>query len=147
MDVVGHIGAHVAECDTTSRTGDASDNLAVLENFRVPLGNRVALDLEHPQAAVHLAAVVLARNRLLARIAPLGEADVRLVETGFGREDAVVDLPTPAGDARLDAPALECLFIDLRASGPLVEHLAATEDEPCFVLFGLDVDLRGEAQP
>src|SRR5262249_25970288 len=58
---------------------------------------------------------MLARDRLLARIAALGEADVRLVEPGLRRKDRVVELVAPARDARLDAPALDVFLARLVA--------------------------------
>ena len=69
-----------------------------------------------------MAAVVQPRDRLLPRVAPLRERDVRLVEPGLGRQDRVVDLLAPGGDAGLDPDPLELV----RAEGGLelrVEHL------------------------
>ena len=48
------------------------------------------------QRPVHATPVVLARYRLLARIAPLLEVDGALVEPGFRGKHAIVDLPAEA---------------------------------------------------
>ena len=47
-----------------------------------------------------MAAVVQPRDRLLTRVAALGEADGPLCEAGLGREDAIVDLLAPRRRAR-----------------------------------------------
>ena len=116
---------------------------------------RAAGDLEHPQAAVHLPAVVLARNRLLTGIATLRERDRALVEPRLCGEDAVVDLAAEAGRRRLDAQRLQRVLgagLELR-----VEHLHGghavvairdpirlAEDDRGGVLLELDLALRGE---
>ena len=57
-------------------------------------------------------AVTQARDRLLARVATLRERDVGLVEARLGREDRLVQLLPPAGDAGLDPGALELLALN-----------------------------------
>ena len=56
-----------------------------------------------------LAAVVQARDRLLARVAALREADRALRQAGFGREDAVVDLDARSAACRPRSAELELL--------------------------------------
>src|SRR5205085_3634472 len=108
--------------------------------------NVVAFDLEDTQAAIELPAVVLTRDRLLARVAALAEADVRLRQSGFRRQHAIVDLAPPARDAGLDPPALERLIVDLFAFRSSVEDFFAAEDEPRIVFLRLDLRLRREAE-
>ena len=62
------------------------------------------------------------RERLLARVAALGERDGALVEAGLGREDALVDLAAPARGAGEDAQPLE-LLVGRRGVDDGVEHL------------------------
>src|SRR5205085_2080330 len=104
--------------------------------------NVVAFDLEDTQAAIELPAVVLTRDRLLARVAALAEADVRLRQSGFRRQHAIVDLAPPARDAGLDPPALERLIVDLFAFRSSVEDFFAAEDEPRIVFLRLDLRVR-----
>src|SRR5207253_9675355 len=107
----------VAERQVARSAGDPShDLLAECELVRGGL----ALELQHAETPVHLASVVESRDRLLARIAALREAHVRLGQAGLGRKNRVVDLPAPAGNRGFDAPALELLLVDLLALGPLV---------------------------
>src|SRR5207244_2415623 len=118
--------------------------LSVEEELVADLG--VAFDIQDSESPVHLASVALPGDRLLSRIAPLGEADVRLVEPGFRREDALVDLGSPARDPRLDAPALELFVAHLVPGRPLVEHLAGAEHDPGLMLLRLDLDLGRKAR-
>src|SRR6266550_297031 len=60
-----------------------------------------------------MAAVVESRDRLLARIAPLRERDVRLVQSRLGGENRLVELLAPRRNPRLDACALELLSAEL----------------------------------
>src|ERR1041384_8595669 len=64
-------------------------------------------DFQSPQPAVRVAAVVQARDRLLAGVAALRERDVGLVETGLGGENALVELLAPNRGSRLDPQRLE----------------------------------------
>ena len=64
-------------------------------------GATVGLELQHAQAAVRVAAVVQPRDRLLARVAALREADRPLGQAGLGRQHAVVDLAAEARACRL----------------------------------------------
>src|ERR1041385_8663041 len=64
-------------------------------------------DFQSPQPAVRVAAVVQARDRLLAGVAALRERDVGLVETGLGGENALVELLAPNRGAHLDPQRLE----------------------------------------
>src|SRR5690348_13298198 len=143
LRVVGNLCPYISKGDTIRGAGDAAYPLSL--ERQLVTGLRSARDLQHAQAPVHLAAVVLARNRLLAGIATLAEADVRLLEPGFGGKDAVVELVTPARNARLDAPAFDIFLARLVARRPLVEHFVPAEDEPRLVLLRLDLDLGGEA--
>src|SRR5512132_2369718 len=144
VGVVRDLGAHVAERDAVGGARDAADRL--LTERELVARFRAAVDLEHAQPAVDLAAVVLPRDRLLPRIAAFAEADVRVLEPGFGRKDRLVELASPARDTRLDAPALDLLLGRILAGRPLVEDLVAADDEPGLVLLGLDLDLRREAR-
>ena len=85
-----------------------------IRQLGVVLGQLRALDLEHAQRAVHASAVVLARDRLLARIAPLLEVDRTRVEAGLGRKDAIVDLAAEARRPGADAQELELVVVDRR---------------------------------
>jgi hypothetical protein len=137
--------SHIRERQAWDCARDAADLLSLQQQVISLRG--LAVDLQHAQPAVHLAAIALPGDRLLARIAAFAEADVRLVETGFCGQDAIVDLSPPARDARFDPPALELLLVNLFARRPLVEHFFAAEDQPRLVLLGLDLRFRGEAQP
>src|SRR3954465_7672729 len=70
--------AHVGKSDAVRCAGDPPDGL--LFEHELVAGRHLALDVEHAQATVALAAVVLTRNRLLPGIAALLEVDVRLLE-------------------------------------------------------------------
>src|SRR4029077_14060506 len=142
--VVRDLYAHIAECDAWDHARDAAHPLAVEEQFGTR--GRVAFHVQHAQLAVHLPAIALTRDWLLARIAAFAEADVRLVEARFGREDLFVDLSAPARNACLDPPALELLLTDLVARRTVVEHFFAAEDQPGLVLLRLDLDLGREAR-
>src|SRR4051794_3428178 len=142
--VVGYLRPDVSERNTVRGARDAADGLAVECELVACL--HATPYVEHAQAPVDLAAVMLSRDGFLAGIAALAEADVRLVETGLGREDAVVELTTPQRDARLDPPALDVVLAGLVAGRTLVEPLAAAEHEPRLVLLRLDVDFRREAR-
>jgi hypothetical protein len=98
------------------------------------------------------------RDRLLPRIAPLGEADGAFGQAGLGRQDTIVDLLAPRGRAGADPEQLELVGGDGRIQ-PRVERLGgrlavggrrdslAAEDDVARVLLGLDLDLRREAPP
>ena len=73
--------------------------------------------LEHAQAPVRLAAVVQARDRLLARVAALREADRALDQARLGGQDAVVELAAQARRAGADPQQLELVVGDGSASG------------------------------
>src|SRR6059058_3496781 len=117
--VLGHFAPNVCKRDTANSARNATDRLAVERQLVARFD--VALDVQHTQAAIDLASIVLAGDRFLAGIAALREADVRLLETGFRREDALVELPAPARRAGLDPPAFELVFACLLAGGTLVE--------------------------
>ena len=145
--------ADVAESAVADGARHAPDDLVAVADLVTGLG---AFDLQHPQAAVDLAPVPKARDRLLARVAALGERDVRLVETCFGRKDRVVELLAPGRPRALDAQALRLAFRERRL-GVAVEELRSrlaqlvvrnpallAERDHRDVLLGLDLDLRGE---
>ena len=128
----------------------------------VVLGKLVALELEHAERSVHAAAVVLARDRLLARVAPLLEVDRSRVEPGFGGKDAIVELAPVTRCGRPDPEELELVLVDLAPGRKLlVDHLVrrnaelavrdaaggclTADHESGRVLLELDRDLRGEA--
>src|SRR5919197_4934898 len=121
--VVRHFDAYVAERDAVRGARDLSDDLSVERQLVARL--RAAVELEDAQATVDLPAVVLPRDRLLARIATLREADVRLVEPRLRGQDRVVELMAPAWDAGLDPPAFDVFFARLVALRSRVEHLVA----------------------
>src|SRR5262249_23002883 len=134
---------HVAERDAVRSARDAADRLSVQDELVSPLDG---VDLQQSQLAVDLSTVVLARDRLLARIATLGEADVRLLEAGLLGKDQFVEFLPPARNAGLDAPARERFFARRLAGRPLVEHLLPPDHEPRLMLFRLDLDLRRKAR-
>ena len=86
-------------------------------------------------------AVMEPRDRLLAGIAPLGERDVRRVEPGLGREDALVELLPPRGDPRLDPGSLELgcgvvrLWLGQRVRGRRIRGRLAEMDGVLPILF------------
>src|SRR5919201_6189427 len=129
--VVGDFGAHGRERESGHGTRDAADGFVAVENL---VTGMCGLDSEHAQAPVHLAAIVLAGDRLLPRIAPFCETDVRLVEAGFRREDAVVDLRAPARDPGFDPPPLVVLLAHLVTRRSFADHFRAAEHAPRFVL-------------
>src|SRR5438876_6622077 len=142
--MVRDLDPNIAEGDAVHCARDPADRLTFVEQLVAWLWG--AFDLEHAQAAVHLASMALAGDRLLARIAALREADVRVVQACLGRQDFLVELAAPAGDAGLDTPALELLLADLVSRGALVEDLVAAENKPCLVFLRLDLDLRSKAR-
>src|SRR4029079_12594440 len=99
--------SYITERHSGGCTGYAADLLAV--QHQLVAGLRLAVALQHAQTAVNPASVTLAGDWLLTRIAAFAEADVRFVEAGFCRQDAVVDLTAPAWGAGLHPPALEAL--------------------------------------
>ena len=56
---------------------------------------------------------MLARDRLLARVAALLEVDRPRVEPGLGRKDAIVDLAAEARRPCADPEELELVVVDL----------------------------------
>jgi hypothetical protein len=52
------------------------------------------------------------RHRLLTRVAPLAERDVRLVESGLRGKHPLVQLAPPRRRSRLDAKRLELVGVD-----------------------------------
>src|SRR2546425_2815335 len=145
LGVLRDFDSHVGESQTRNCTCDPADRLSVQQ--QLVSGRGMAFELQHAQPAIHLASVALPGDWLLPRIAALREADVRLVETRFRGEDAVVDLAPPAWDAGLDPPALELLLAHLSSRWTLVEDLFAAEDEPRLVLLQLELDLGGKPRP
>src|SRR5207237_3446963 len=108
---------HAARSSFISRTdvGERDDGaVGPARGTRHALDGRVVVKLDHSELAVDVPAVVQSRDRLLPGIAALREADVCLVEARLGREDALVELASPARDARLDPPKLELLLVQRR---------------------------------
>src|ERR1043166_7226129 len=100
--VIRHLRPHIGERDdravAAARSArDPADLPSFVEQRRVVFRNLVELD--DAEAAVRMATEVKACHRLLARITALREGDVRVLETGLGRKDAVVELPLPARHA------------------------------------------------
>src|SRR2546421_789042 len=141
--ILGHFHSHVPECDLLCCARDPADRFAL--QLQLVTRCSVAFDFQDSQPAVHLASMALAGDWFLAGVAAFREADVRLVETRFRRQDALVDLAAPAWDAGLDPPVLEFVLAHLRAWRAFVENLIAAEDEPRLVVLGLDLDLGREA--
>ncbi len=97
--------------------------LPLVRRSRRRRGGRLAVEPEHAQPAVHVAAVVQARDRLLARVAALRERDRALVQPRLRRKDAVVDLACPTRASRASiAQALELVGVQRRLDAG-VEHL------------------------
>src|SRR4029450_12359272 len=97
--IIRHLCTHVAERDAVHSARDATDVPAVEQQLVIRVHG--AVDVEDTEPAVALAAVVLARDRLLTRVAALRETDVCLSETGFGRQESLVQLRAPPPDSRL----------------------------------------------
>ena len=105
-----------------------SDDLVGEGELGVVLRNLGAVDLEHAQRAIHAAAVVLARDRLLAGVAALLEVDRRPVEARLRRQDAIVELATEARSPGSYAKALELLVAYLAPRRRLlVQHLVGRD--------------------
>jgi hypothetical protein len=83
---------------------------------------RQAVELEHAQRAVQVAAVVQASERLLARVAALRERHCAQIESRLGRQDAVVDLASPPWRACENSQALQMFVGRLRVER-WIEHL------------------------
>ena len=115
------LDADVGESAIVDGARHAPDDLVAVADLVTGVG---ALHLQHPQAAIDLAAIPKSRDRLLAGIAALGEGDVRLVEARFGRQDRVVELLTPGGSRALDAQAFGLGFGEGRL-GVAVEQLGS----------------------
>ena len=120
------------------------------------LRRRKLRERQHAEPAVGVPAVVQPRDRLLSRIAALGEADRALGQPGLGGQHPVVDLLPPRRRPRPDAEQLELLRRHARFELG-VEHLRgrlavvarrnplAAEDDVRGVLLRLDLGLRREA--
>src|SRR5919198_3205867 len=106
--VVRDLAPHVAERAAGNRARDAADGLLAQDDL---VAGARSGNLEDAQATVGTAAVVEARDRLLARVAALGEGDVGLVEPGLGGQNGLVELLAPGRRARLDAERLELLRV------------------------------------
>src|SRR5262249_36207016 len=106
--VVGHLAPDVAERAAWHGTRDAANRLLAEDDLVARLG---LFDLETPQSPVRVPAEVETRDRLLARVAALGEGDVRRVEPGLGRKDGLVELLAPHRGAGLDPERLELLRV------------------------------------
>jgi hypothetical protein len=122
------------------------------------LGRRLPLDLEHAERPVRLPAVLKPRDRLLAGVAALREADVGLGQARLGRENTIVDLTAPARPAGEDPHALELLLVEElgrrlgvedfhsgRAELVVRDSFVLAEEEHGCVVLRLDLDLRREA--
>src|SRR5256885_2073194 len=94
----------VAEARRAHRGAQPAD-LALAEAQRCVRHGRPGQP-QSAQAAVGLAPVVQARDRLLADVAPLGEAHRALVEPGLLGDDALVELVSVARAAGLHAAHL-----------------------------------------
>src|SRR6266550_955132 len=99
LGAVRHFRAHVTERQAADCARDPADCLSAADDLRLRVRYLVAGKLEHAQSAVDLPAVVLTRDRLLARIAALREADVGLLQSGLCGKHALVELAAPARDA------------------------------------------------
>ena len=99
---------------------DPPDDLSVEGELRVIRREVGALDRQHAEAAVRMPPVMEPRNRLLAGVAALREADRTLLEPRLGRHHAVVELATEPRRACPDAQPLELALADrLGADGRL----------------------------
>src|ERR671937_320138 len=105
LGVVRNLDADVTEREVANGARHAPDDLAGVRDLLVGLD--FAVDVEDAEAAVDLSPVVLARDRLLTRIAALREAHVGLRQPGLGGKHTLVDLAAPCGNRALDPPALE----------------------------------------
>ena len=103
--VARNLDAHVPQADDVVSVSHGarhpSDDLVAEDELGVVLRNLGAVDLEHAQRAIHPAAVVLARDRLLAGVAALLEVDRRPVEARLRRQDTIVELVAEARSSRL----------------------------------------------
>ena len=102
--------AHVAEREAPAPAlVTRPTTVLAVDDLARPTGQRSPSTSSTRSPAVRVAAVVQTRDRLLARVAALREADRAGVEPRLGGEDAVVELATPAGRAGEDAQPLELL--------------------------------------
>src|SRR5262245_26029283 len=129
-----NLHADVPESDDAASvahgTRDATHDLALERELCVVRRNVVAFELEDAQRPVHAAAVVLARDRLLARVAALLEVDRPRLEAGLCGKDAVVDLASEARRTRTDPQHLELVVLDLVPVGRLlIEDLVRGDAE------------------
>src|SRR5579862_4866308 len=139
------------DCDASSTdVGEGhARTVGALRLTRDPFDLDARAELDHPQLAVRVAAVVEPCDRLLSGIAALREGDVRRVEAGFCGEDPLVDLVAPARHACLDPTELELVAVErlrkfrvehLAGSGPVGrEAFGPAEDEHGLVLLRLDL--------
>ena len=153
LGVLRNLDSYIAKRPVTDCARDTSDDLFAVADLVARLG---ALDLEHLQAPVDLAAVVQPGDRLLARIAALRERDVRLVEARLGREDRVVDSLPQAGAAASirmrstsSAERVGSTSASSSSDAGLAELLVRdpavlAEDDDRRVLLRLDLDLGRE---
>src|SRR3954465_9928990 len=89
----------VTERKPRYRTRDAAEGLVVEHDL---VARRRRIHLENPQASIDVPSVVKARDRLLAGVAALREADVGAVEPGLGGQDPLIQLVAPARLSSLD---------------------------------------------
>src|SRR5207248_6109942 len=99
LGVVRNLAADIAESLPGHGARDTADDLAV--ELDLVRRSRVG-DFELAQQTVRVAAVVQARDRLLARIAALRERDVRLLEPRLRRQNGLVELLPPGRRTRVN---------------------------------------------
>src|SRR6266511_1749588 len=94
LSVAGNFGPHIGKREPGNRARYPPDRFAFVDEFRVLFRNCVGFEIKYAQAAVYFASVVLTRDRFLARIAALREADVGLVEPGLrGQPQRIAGFP------------------------------------------------------
>jgi hypothetical protein len=158
LGALGNLDADVGKGKARDGARNAADDALAVAHL-VGLSCGLAVELEHSERAIHVAAVMEACERLLARVAALREGDGPLIEACLGGQDALVQLAAPARRARQDAKPLE-LVVRMLCRELAVEHLdrrnsvvgggnpvGTAEDDRRGVLLGLDLALGGEAHP
>src|SRR5207247_215586 len=109
---------HEAQVGVACHARTAAHGLSVVCELDLLEGRLTAVESEDAKRAVRMTAVVQARDRLLARVAALREADRPLVEARLRRKDALVELaPEPRRPGEYPQP-LQLALRERLSRGP-----------------------------